>query len=316
MKALLLENYNTKGDMKFMEKPIPKPASNQVLIKIKCSSINALDWHLMRGIWMAKLKTGWSKPKEKYNTLGADISGEVMAVGSEIKQFKKGDSVFGDIFTGGFAEYAIATENEIALIPKGVSYEQAAAIPVAGMTALKGVRDIGKVKNGDRVLVNGASGGVGTYAGQMAKHFGGHVTAVCSGRNIETVKALGADEVINYETTDFCQGDLKYDQIIDCVGNRTPREIKLALQTKGICAVIGMTSFTLLFRFMLHPSKRLKVVHVEVNPTVLKTLGELLAKGHIKSHITARVPLAQAPVAIKKTGTRRTCGKQIVEIGA
>lgn len=313
MRAILFPKYGRENHLSLVERPTPKPNSKEVLIKVINSSNNAMDWHLMRGVWMVRGKLGLFKPKKQYDVLGADISGEVVSVGNAVKTFKEGDRVFGDIFTGGYAEYALATEDQIALVPEGVTHEQAAAIPVAGMTALKSIRDIGKVKKGDQVLINGASGGVGTFAVQMAKHYGGIVTAVCSKRNTDAVKSLGADKVINYETTDFCTGETKYDQIIDVVGNRKPRHVLKALKPAGICAVVGLTKFRTLFSFMLHPSKRIKVVHVEVSPSVLNDLGEMLANGHVKSYITARFPLTEVPAAISKIGTRRTCGKQVVE---
>lgn len=314
MKAIHFPKYGSFEHLKQIEKPIPEPNSKQILVRVKNSSTNAMEWHIFRGLWMVRMKCGIFKPSKKYDVQGADISGEVVSVGSEVKGFKKGDAVFGDIFNGGYAEYALAEEHQLAKKPENVSFEQAAAIPVAGMTALKGIRDITKVQKGDHVLINGASGGVGTFAVQMAKHYGAKVTAVCSGKNAAAVIALGADEVLNYETTDFCSQGIKYDHVIDVVGNRTPKEMKRILKPGGICAVIGMTTLTLMFRFMLNPSKQIKVVHVEPNSEVLTTLGEMLSSGAVKSHITAKFPLAQVPQALKNVSTRHVCGKQVIVI--
>jgi NADPH:quinone reductase-like Zn-dependent oxidoreductase len=314
MKAIHFPKYGAVDHMKLIDRPIPEPNSKQILIKVKNSSTNAMEWHIQRGLWMVRMKIGLFKPSKRYDVQGADISGEVVAVGTAVKNFKKGDQVFGDIFSGGYAEYALAEASQIAIKPENVSHEQAAAIPVAGMTALKGLRDVAKVKKGDHILINGASGGVGTFAVQMAKHYGAKVTAVCSGKNVDAVLELGADEVIDYTITDFCSQDTKYDHVIDIVGNRTPREMKSVLKPGGICAVIGMTTLPRLFRFMLNPSKKIKMVTVEANPEVLKTLGKMLSEGHVKSHITAKFQLSEVPLAIGNIGTRRVCGKQVIEI--
>lgn len=313
MKAIYFPKYGSTDYLEYTDRPVPEVSPKTILIKVKNSSVNALDWHVMRGIWMVKLKCGWSKPKEKYNVLGADVSGEVIEVGSEVTRFKKGDQVFGEIFTGGFAEYALAEEHQLAIKPDSVSHEQAAAAPVAGLTALKSVKHIVKVKKGDHVLINGASGGVGSFIVQLAKHYGATVTAVCSGKNHDFVKSLGADHVIDYKTTDFCQQDIKYDHVLDVTGNRKPKEMKRILKPGGICAAIGFTTFGLLFRYMLNPSKKIKMVTVDPTTETLTELGELLEKGHIKSAITERFPLSGVIEAIANTSTRRVTGKQLIE---
>ncbi|MFT5822863.1 MAG: NADPH:quinone reductase-like Zn-dependent oxidoreductase [Crocinitomix sp.] len=310
MKAIQYSKYGAFETMKLIEKPIPEPKRKQILIHVKNSSTNAMEWHIFRGLWMVRLKCGLFKPSKRFNVQGADISGEVFAVGSEVKNFKKGDQVFGDIFSGGYAEYAIAEEHQLAIKPNNVSHEQAATIPVAGMTALKALCDVAKVNKGDHILINGASGGVGTFAVQMAKHYGVKVTAVCSEKNAAAIRSLGADELIDYNVTDFCAEGKKYDHVIDIVGNRTPKEMKGILKPGGICAVVGMTTLSRMFRFMLHPSKKIKMVSVAPNTEVLNTLGEMLSKGHVKSYVTAVLPLAEVPAAIKLLSTRRVCGKQ------
>lgn len=314
MKAIQYSKYGAFDLMKLIDKPIPEPKPKQILVQVKNSSTNAMEWHIFRGLWMVRLKCGLFKPSKRFNVQGADISGEVFAVGSEVKNFKKGDLVFGDIFSGGYAEYAIAEEHQLAIKPANVSHEQAATIPVAGMTALKALRDVTKVKNGDHILINGASGGVGTFAVQMAKHYGAKVTAVCSNKNVDAVLALGADEVIDYKASDFCSQGKKYDHVIDIVGNRTPREMKGVLKPGGICAIVGMTTLSRMFRFMLHPSKQIKVVQVEANSEVLTTLGKMLSEGHVKSYVTEQFELAQVPEAIQNISTRRVCGKQAILI--
>lgn len=316
MKAIHFAKYGSVEDLKLIDRPIPEPGSKEILIQVYSSSTNAMEWHLFRGLWMIRLKIGLFKPSKRYSIQGADVSGKVIAVGSEVSRFKKGDAVFGDIFMGGYAEYALAKESQLAIKPENVSHEQAGSIAVAGMTALKGLRDIAKVKAGDHVLINGASGGVGTFAVQIAKHYGATVTAVCSGKNKAAVLELGADEVIDYTTTDFCEGSIKYNHIIDAVGNRSPKELRGILKPDGICAVIGMTKLRWMFRFMLHPSKQIKVVQVEASNEVLETLAEMLEKGAVRSYITARYKLEDVPQAIAKLGTRRVCGKQVIVINS
>lgn len=312
MKALHFAKYGSIKDLKIIERTLPKPNSKQILIKVKNSSTNAMEWHIFRGLWMIRLQMGLFKPSKRADIQGADISGEVVSVGRDVKRFKVGDQVFGDITKGAYAEYALATENQIAIKPENVSHEQTGSVAVAGMTALKALRDVAKVKNGDHILINGASGGVGTFTVQMAKHFGAKVTAVCSGKNVKTVLFLGADEVIDYEKADFCGTETKYDHVIDIVGNRSPKELKSVVKSSGTCAIVGMTKMRWMFRFMLHPSKQIKVVKVEVNAEVLDTLGKMLSEGSIKSHVTNRFNLEDVPTAIKNLGTRRVCGKQAV----
>jgi len=313
MKAIHFSRYGTANDLTIKKKEIPTHKPNQVVIKIVNSATNAMDYHIMRGVWMVRFKTGLLRPGKRYKTLGADIAGIVVAVGENITRFQPGDRVFGDIFMGGFAEFALAKENEIHLIPLNVSFEQAAAVPVAGMTAMKAIRDIAQVKAGDHVLINGASGGVGSFCIQFAKHFGAKVTAVASGKNQEMLQSLGADEFIDYTKVDFCQQSVQYDHIIDVTGNRKPPELKRILKDKGMCVVIGMTTFFNLFRFMLHPSKQIKVVQVNVSPAVLNDLANYLSNGDIKSHITKRFSLDKVPEALSNISTRRVCGKQIIE---
>lgn len=314
MKAIEFNTYGDINAMKLVDKPKAEPGAKQVLVKVKYASLNAMEWHIFRGLWMVRLKIGLFKPSKRYSVQGADLSGEVIAVGEQVSQFKPGDHVFGDIFMGSYAEFALANENQLALKPENITHQQAAAIPVAGMTALKGIRDIAKVKSGDHILINGASGGVGTFAVQLAKSTGAKVTAVCSKKNHEAIKALGANATIDYTTTDFCKTHVKYDHVIDIVGNRTPKEMLRLLKPGGKCVVIGMTRLGRLFRFMFHPSKQIKVVQVEASTEILNDLGEFLSNGNVKSHITAVHELSAVPQALLKLGERHVCGKHIVKV--
>ncbi|MEM8533031.1 MAG: NAD(P)-dependent alcohol dehydrogenase [Chloroflexota bacterium] len=197
MKAIVHPQYGSPDILQFKEITNPTPKDDEVLIKIHAASANPLDWHHMRGApFLVRTQMGLLKPKN--SMLGADIAGQVEAVGRNVTQFQPGDEVFGSILTGGFAEYACAREKELTLKPANISFEQAAAVPVAALTALQGLRDKGNLQPGQKVLINGASGGVGTFAVQLAKVFGAEVTGVCSTRNVGMVRSLGADHVIDY----------------------------------------------------------------------------------------------------------------------
>ena len=226
---------------------------DEVLVKVHAASANPADWHLMRGApFLARLANGLLKPKN--TRLGADVAGRVEAVGSSVTQFQVGDDVFGELpldALGSFAEYVCAHEDALALKPANLTFEQAAAVPLAAFTALQGLRDKGQIQPGQKVLINGASGGVGTFAVQIAKSFGTEVTGVCSTRNLDMVRSIGADHVIDYTQEDFTQNGQRYDLIFDAVGNRSVSDLRRALSPNGICAVAGFTSLSRLFQVML-----------------------------------------------------------------
>src|SRR6266581_8465657 len=223
MKAIVYHTYGSPDVLKLEEIEKPTPQDHEVLVHVHAASVNAADWHLMRGTpFLARLVNGLQKPKN--TKLGADVAGRVEAVGRNVTQFQGGDDVFGCIpihELGSFAEYVCAHEDALALKPAKMTFEQAAAIPLAAFTALQGLRDKGQIKLGQKVLVNGASGGVGTSAVQIAKSFGTEVTGVCSTRNVEMVRSIGADHVIDYTKEDFTTGNRRYDLILDCVGNHS-----------------------------------------------------------------------------------------------
>src|SRR5437870_4419833 len=237
MKAIVYHEYGSPNVLKFeeIEKPIPK--DDEVLIKVRAASVNPLDWRLMKGkpravgIMARLLKMPIGRP-------GVDAAGEVEAVGSKVTQFKPGDQVFGGC-RGAFAEYATTREKSIVTKPNSVTFEQAASIYVAGLTALQGLRDKGKISAGSKVLVNGAAGGVGTFAVQIAKSFGAHVTGVCSTRNLEMVRSIGADEVIDYTQSDFTTSNQRYDLILECVGNHSFSECRRVLTAAGRLVMVG-----------------------------------------------------------------------------
>src|SRR6266540_1063875 len=221
MKAIVYTEYGSPDVLQLKEMERPTPRNNEVLVKIYAASVNAADWHLMRAEpFLARLENGLLKPKN--TKLGADVAGRVEAVGRNVTQFQAGDEVFGGMplnVLGGFAEYVCAHEEALALKPARLTFEQTAALPLAAYIALKGIRDKGQIRPGQKVLINGASGGVGTFAVQIAKSYGTEVTGVCSTRNLDMVRSIGADHVIDYTKEDFTKTNQRYDLIFDLVGN-------------------------------------------------------------------------------------------------
>ena len=232
MKAIVQSKYGPPEVLKLKEIQKPSPGDHEVLVNIHAASVNPLDWHFMRANpFFMRAVSGAFRPKHKI--LGADISGRVAAVGNKVKQFQAGDEVFGDIERGGFAEFVNVTEDKLVLKPINVSFDAAAAVPVAGLTALQCLREQGQIRQGQKVLINGASGGVGTFAVQIAKFYGAEVTGVCSTRNLEMVLSIGADRVIDYTREDFTGHGQRYDLILDNVGNRSVSDIRRILAIQG-----------------------------------------------------------------------------------
>jgi NADPH:quinone reductase-like Zn-dependent oxidoreductase len=217
----------------------PTPTDNEVLVKVRAASLNAADGHLLRGFVAMRVFTGLRKPKD--SRFGIDCAGTVEGVGKNVTELKPGDEVFG-VAKGAVAEYACASENMLVTKPSNITFEQAGSVGVAGLTALQGLRDHGKIQPGQKILINGASGGVGTFAVQIAKAFGTEVTAVCSPQNLEAARAIGADHVIDYTKEDFTQGDQRYDVIFDNVANHSIAERRRILTPHGVCVLVGMGS--------------------------------------------------------------------------
>jgi NADPH:quinone reductase-like Zn-dependent oxidoreductase len=238
MKAIIKCEYGVQN-LKLQEIEKPAPADDQLLVRVRAVSVNPLDGHFTRGMLLARLMGGGLR-KPKDTTLGVDYAGTVEALGKSVTNYKPGDEVFGGK-TGAFAEYiCVRAERAVALKPGNLTFEQAAAVPVAGITALQGLRDTGKIQSGQKVLVNGASGGVGTFAVQIAKSYGAEVTGVCSGRNVDLVKSIGADDVIDYTKNDFTKSDQHYDLIFDNVGNHSFSERRHVLTPNGLCVLAGI----------------------------------------------------------------------------
>ncbi|HEX2621296.1 MAG TPA: NAD(P)-dependent alcohol dehydrogenase [Phototrophicaceae bacterium] len=320
MKAIRYTEYGSPDVLKLVEIEKPVPKDNQVLVKVYASSANPLDWHLMRGApFLVRLDNGFRKPKT--NGMGADIAGRVEAVGSSVTRFKPGDEVFGSAASG-FSEYTCVRETSLVLKPSSVSFEAAASAPVVGFTALQGLRDHGKIQSGQKVLVNGASGGVGTFAVQIAKSYGTEVTGVCSTRNLDMVRSIGADHVIDYTREDFTRTGQHYDLIYDAIGNRSVPAYARALKPGGICTIAGFTSMSGLFQHMLLGalvskigSKKIGMMGVSSpNQDDLATISELLETGKIVPVIDRCYPLSEAAEAIRYLETSRARGKVIISI--
>ena len=324
MKAIVYTKYGSPDVLELKEVQKPTPKDNEVLVKVLAASVNPLDWHLMRATpFLVRLTEGFLKPKKEI--LGADIAGRVEAVGRNAKQFQPGDEVFGDIFAcglGGFAEYVSVPENALVLKPANMSFEESAAVPVAAVTALQGLRDKGQVQPGQKVLINGASGGVGTFAVQIAKSFGAEVTGVCSTRNLDMVRSIGADQVIDYTQQDFTQNGQRYDLIVDTVGNRSVSDHKRALSPKGICVIIGYSSPVLLFQAMfLGPwismtgSKKVGLMGtMKPNKKDLVFMKELLEAGKVVPVIDRRYTLSEVAEAIRYLEEGHARGKVVITV--
>ncbi len=322
MKAIVYTEYGSPDILQLKDVEKPTPNAHEVLVKVYTASANPLDWHRMRGEpFLARLSEGYLKPKNP--RLGADLAGRVEAVGSAVTELQPGDAVFGSIGAGSFAEYVCAPASAFALKPANLSFEGAAAVPIAAFTALQGLRDKGQIQTGQKVLINGASGGVGTCAVQIAKAFGAQVTGVCSTRNLELVRSIGADQVIDYTQADFTRNGQQYDLIFDAVGNRSVSDIKRALSPNGICAVAGFTTLSRLFQVILlgawvskTGSKKIGLMATaHANKTDLVFIRGLLETGKVVPVIDRRYPLAKTADAIRYLEAGHARGKVIITVG-
>jgi NADPH:quinone reductase-like Zn-dependent oxidoreductase len=325
MKAIVWTQYGppeTALQLREIDRPTPK--ANEVQVRIAAASVNALDWHLMRATpFLARFEAGLLKPKNP--KLGADIAGTVEAVGSGVTRFKPGDAVFGDIWQsglGGFAEYGCTREDLLVARPDNLSFEAAAAVPTAALTALQGL-DKGQLQAGQSVLVNGASGGVGTFAVQIAKARCADVTAVCSTSKVELARSIGAGRVIDYTREDFTRSGQQYDLIFCAVGNHSVSDYLRALKPQGIAIVAGFTDLRHLFEHMLIAPRRSKpggrqvvlMQTVKANPTDLERLRDLLATGKIVPVIDRTYPLERTPQAIGYVEQGHARGKVVITVG-
>ena len=309
--------------LKLQDVATPMPQASEVLVKIHAASVNALDWHLLTADIFLIRVAGEGLFKPKRNRLGADMAGRVEAVGSNVTQFKPGDAVYGDIEpfgSGAFAEYAAVPATALAPKPPSLTFAEAAALPVAALTALQGLRNVGKIQAGQRVLINGASGGVGTFAVQIAKALGGEVTAVCSTRNVEQALALGADHVIDYTKEDFTQRGAQYDLIFAANGYHSLSAYKRALAPGGVYVMAGgkpKQIFDVMLWGWWHSrggDKKLTNVMAHASTPDLLVLNDLIAAGKLKPVIDRRYPLHQTADALRYLGEGHTRGKIVIDL--
>jgi NADPH:quinone reductase-like Zn-dependent oxidoreductase len=324
MKAMVYEKFGGPEVLELRDVDKPVPAEDEVVVKVHAAAVNPFDWHMLTGMpYLARIETGFRKPKT--GRLGVDFAGVVDSVGEKVTRFKPGDEVFGGR-SGAFAEYVqVREERAIAHKPPGVSFEHAAAVGIAGVTALQGLRDKGRLQEGQEVLINGASGGVGTWGVQIAKAIGAEVTGVCSPRNVEQTRELGADRVIDYTQEDFTQNGRRYDLILDVAGNRSWPEYRRVLNPEGTIVVVGGPKTNrwigpLWDRLMV----RLRAIRdsrtvaapflANLNGDDLRAIGELLEAETITPVIEKRYPLAEVPEALAYVGAGHARGKVVISI--
>jgi NADPH:quinone reductase-like Zn-dependent oxidoreductase len=322
MKAVVYYNYGSPDVLKYEEIEKPTAGDHEVLIKVRAASVNPYDWHFMRGIpYLIHIIAGLRQPKDK--RLGADVAGQVEAVGSNVTQFKPGDEVFGSC-KGAFAEYACASESALVIKPDNVTFVQAASVPIAAYTALQGLRDQGHIQPGHKVLINGAAGGVGTFAVQIAKSFGADVTGICSTKNLGMVRSIGADHVIDYTHEDFTECGQRYDILFDLIANHSLSACRRVLNPRGICVTAGGSAG----RWMIHPIARSlaalvlsqfgsqKFVGCFAKPSQqdLAVMHDLMKAGKVTPVIDSSYSLSEVPEAIRYLEEGHARGKVVISL--
>ena len=323
MKATVYRCYGSPAVLRLEDIAKPAPADNEVLVRVHAASVNPLDWHYMRGEpYIMRLDAGVGAPESP--RMGVDFAGTVEAVGKDVKQFKPGNEVFGGK-KGAFGEYVSVREDRaVVLKPASVTFEQAAAVPIAGVTALQALRDHGHIQAGQKVLINGASGGVGTFAVQLAKSFGADVTGVCSTRNVEMVRSLGADHVIDYTKEDFTKGAQRYDLIVDNVGNHSLLDYRRVLEPSGIYVVVGgpnkgrwigpMTLPAKAYILSLFVKQKFGFMLAELTKQDLTYIADLIQSGKVTPVIDRRYKLSEVPAAIGYLEEGHARGKVIINL--
>ena len=321
MKAIIQTRYGAPEVLRLAEVEAPIPKDDEVLVRVRAAAVNIGDWHLMRGIpYVVRLGLGLRRPRRA--TPGLDIAGDVAAVGRAVTDFQPGDQVFG-WGTGAFAEYVCTPQGNLLPKPANLTFDQSAAVGDSALTALAAVRDQGRVQPGQRVLINGASGGVGTFAVQIAKALGAHVTAVCSGRNADIVRSLGADQVVDYEQRDFASAEDRYDVMLDLVGNRPLSACRRVLTPRGTYVIVGVRDVgrwlgvgrqakaLLIAPFVRRRTRVFVVKHTRADLAVLKDLVEA---GRVTPVIDSRYPLGEAAHALRHQGEGHPRGKLVLTV--
>jgi NADPH:quinone reductase-like Zn-dependent oxidoreductase len=319
MKAIAYTKYGPPDVLQLQERDKPTPQSNEVLVRVRASSVNALDWRQfsLSPLFVRLLRGGLRHPQD--TSFGVDIAGHVEAVGAAVTQFRPGDEVFG-FSKGAFAEYVCTGEERLAVKPANASFAAAAAVPLAALTALQGLRDHGHIQPGQRVLISGAGGGVGTFAVQLAKHFGAEVTAVCSTQNVDRVRSIGADHVIDYTKEDFTRSGRRYDLVAAVNGNHSLLEYRRALSANGICVVLGGAMAQFLPVIFLGPlfsrfgQRKFRAMMTRPNQQDLLLLKQLLEAGTVAPVIDREYPLAEVPDAIRYLVGGHARGKVVITV--
>ncbi|MEO3801256.1 NAD(P)-dependent alcohol dehydrogenase [Nonomuraea sp. B1E8] len=328
MKAFVLRSYGSPDVLELKELGKPEPGDDEVLVRVRATSVQPYDWHLMRGEpIVARLIGELGLRRPKISILGADVAGEVAAVGKNVTEFSPGDEVYGMPLQGGFAEYVCVPERGLAPKPRNLSYEEAAAVPLAAGTALLAVRDHGQVQPGHKVLVNGASGGVGTFAVQLARAYGAEVTGVCGSRNVDLVRSIGADKVIDYTRQDFTRNGQRYDVLVDIAGSRPGSACRRVLTGKGALVAVGGRAgrwlqpaghvFSVLAAgpFVSQRVSSADVVRCEETKRNLLTLTELIEGGEVSPVIDRSFPFERIPEAVAYQEAGHAPGKVVITVG-
>jgi 2-desacetyl-2-hydroxyethyl bacteriochlorophyllide A dehydrogenase len=316
MKAFIYERYGPPETLRMAEVDTPAPDAGEVLVKVLAASVNAADWHVLRGKPLFSRATlGLLRPK--HQILGVDIAGRVEAAGGQVTRFKPGDEVYANLLDhgyGGFAEYVAVPVDVVARKPANLSFEEAAAVPMAAVTALQGLRRHGAIRPTQKVLINGATGGVGSFAVQLAKAYGAEVTAVTSTPNLDLARSLGADHVVDYTTTDVARDGRRYDLILDTVGNRSVADLRAALAEGGKAAVTGFTSVPRLLAVSLRGGKDVAQVQAHVTAEDLELLSELIESDKVRPRIDRRYRFTDLPAAIAYLEQGRARAKVVIEV--
>lgn len=312
MKAIAYHHYGSPDVLEYVDTEKPVPGDDEVLIRVRAASLNPFDRYSMLGKpFIARLMMGLRKPK--LSRLGVDVAGEIEAVGKNVTRFKLGDAVFG-ASRGSFAEYVCTPASAVALKPANISFEQAASANIAGITALQGIRDYGRVQAGQRVLINGAAGGVGSFAVQIAKSFGAEVTGVCSTKSVDMVRSIGADHVVDYSRDDFTRGGSHYDVMFDCVGSRPVTACRRILNPKGIYVLVGgpFARFFEVLALLPFASQKFALCRAKRSGDDLQFLRELMEAGKVTPFIDRWYALANLAEAMRYVGESHARGKVVI----